>query len=211
VRLGGIVAVKEQDGISMTHAPADPTLLWRLYMAWRPTDGQIDGILRARQLRRWLERAGLEEVEQRTVMIERWAPLRPVEREFMASSYAAGAAVAPTLDLPEADQAFWRAQRDPASAGANQARFATAESESVRRAKKRGPKAALRDPVPVPLACAAAAGWGDNSHVALARSFASRYVYSMTTRWRRAWLIFSPPPSRTTTESSIRMPNRPGM
>lgn len=117
VRPGGVVAVKEQDGVGITHAPQDPALLWRMFEALRPAAMQIRGVLRARQLRRWLERAGLEAVEQRTVMIERWAPLLPAEREFIGSFYAALAEAAVALNIPELDKEFWRAQRDAASPG----------------------------------------------------------------------------------------------
>lgn len=50
-------------------------------------------------------------------MIERWAPLRPVERQFYAESLAYHARVALALDLPPSAQDWWALQRDPAGPG----------------------------------------------------------------------------------------------
>ncbi len=118
VRSGGIVAVKDVDVALARLYPADPFLFPHLCEASlraNPHDDQSRGSLRGRELRRWLERSGLREVRQRTVMIERWAPLRPAERQFFADwlSYLAG--LAEERGAPEEDLATWRVLRDPDS------------------------------------------------------------------------------------------------
>src|SRR3954451_458623 len=85
VRPGGLVAVKDVDMQLVRLHPADPFLVAHLSeVSLRDTrlGPESRGSLRGRELRRWLERAGLEQVWQRTTMIERWAPLRPVERQL---------------------------------------------------------------------------------------------------------------------------------
>jgi hypothetical protein len=78
---------------------------------------QSRGSLRGRELRRWLERSGLTEVRQWTALIERWAPLRPVERQFFGEWLAYLAGLAEERGVPETDLATWRAVRDPAASG----------------------------------------------------------------------------------------------
>ncbi len=68
----------------------------------------------AAALRRWLERAGLEDVRQQLFPEEIWAPLPPAVREVRGTFLRCIASLTRHLDLPEADQAFWRAQADPA-------------------------------------------------------------------------------------------------
>src|SRR5690349_16594688 len=75
----------------------------------------VPGCQRGRGLRHWFAGAGLVEVWQRTTLIERWAPLRPVERPFIGDALAFDAGLAEDLALPPGARAFWRAQRDPAS------------------------------------------------------------------------------------------------
>ena len=53
------------------------------------------------------------EVRQRTVMIERWAPLRPAERRFFGDWLAYLAGLAEALELPPEDLEQWRRLRDP--------------------------------------------------------------------------------------------------
>ena len=116
VRPGGIVAVKDVDVALARLYPADPFLFPHLSEASllaNPDDGHSRGSVRGRELRRWLEHSGLLEVRQRTVMIERWAPLRPAERRFFADwlSYLAG--LAEERGVPEADLATWRSLAAP--------------------------------------------------------------------------------------------------
>lgn len=108
-RPGGLVASKEIDLGLLLFFPLDPHLFPRLVAAlgW-------PHLLRARGQRRWLERAGLVEVRQRTTLIERWAPLTPAERAFLAEAIGGFAAVGSRReDLPERDRETWRALSDP--------------------------------------------------------------------------------------------------
>jgi arsenite methyltransferase len=112
VRPGGIVAIKDADVTRANFAPGDPTRLWRLFAAARETNVQIRGTLRAPELRRWLEQAGLVDVWQRTTLIERWAPLRAVEREYLGVFFGWYAQLAAKASVPQEDLAYWRQMRD---------------------------------------------------------------------------------------------------
>ncbi len=114
-RPGGTVAVKDVDVQMARFYPADSLLVVRLseVSLLDRTDAQARGSVRGRELRRWLERAGLEGVWQRTTLIERWAPLKPAEREFFGSWMAYLARIAEERRVPEEDLAAWRALRDP--------------------------------------------------------------------------------------------------
>ena len=117
-RPGGIVAVKDVDVALARLYPADPFLFPHLCEASlraNPDDAQSRGSVRGRELRRWLERSGLVDVRQRTVMIERWAPLRPVERRFFADWLSHLSGLAEQRGVPEGDLATWRVLRDPDS------------------------------------------------------------------------------------------------
>ena len=118
VRPGGIVAVKDVDVALARLYPAGPFLFPHLCEASLradPDDAQSRGSLRGRELRRWLERSGILEVRQRTFMVERWAPLRPAERQFFAEWLSQLAAMAEERGVPEGDLATWHALRDPDS------------------------------------------------------------------------------------------------
>ena len=118
VRPGGIVGVKDVDVALARLYPADPFLIPHLCEASLradPDDGHARGSLRGRELRRWLERSGLREVRQRTVMIERWAPLRPVERRFFGDWLSHLAGLAEERGVPEGDLAAWRSLSAPGS------------------------------------------------------------------------------------------------
>jgi ubiquinone/menaquinone biosynthesis C-methylase UbiE len=70
VRPGGVVAILDPEFAHRMLAPADPVLLWHSYMRAEPIVAQAHGGLRARTLRRWLERAGFVNVRQRTTLTE---------------------------------------------------------------------------------------------------------------------------------------------
>ena len=115
VRSGGLVAVKESDALMHFYYPMDPAIGWRMLDAQlRAGDVQARGVVRAVVLRRWLERAGRQEVGQQLFPEEQWAPLSPAERAGVAGMFQLFARQAERSDLPEADRAFWRAQADPA-------------------------------------------------------------------------------------------------
>jgi ubiquinone/menaquinone biosynthesis C-methylase UbiE len=118
VRPGGLVAIKDVDTNLLRLYPADPLLVFRLSESglrpeWMSAESR--GALRGRELRRWLERSGLTEVWQRTTLIERWAPLRTVERQFFGEWLAYLAGLAEERKVPEADLATWLSVRDPAA------------------------------------------------------------------------------------------------
>jgi arsenite methyltransferase len=111
VRPGGLVALKDMDVQLLRIHPADPHLPTRLSMATiaePSTSRQALGSLVGRQLGRRLEAAGLVDVAQRTWLIERWAPLRPVERDFFAQWFEYLADLAERLALPPSDREQWR-------------------------------------------------------------------------------------------------------
>ena len=112
VRPGGLVALKDFDATHTQHFPEDPGLLWRFCMARAEVSDMSRGVLRGRGFRRWLERAGLQNVRQETLLIERWAPLKPIEREFLTDLLYYWAEQAAEGGIPEEDQAFWRRFND---------------------------------------------------------------------------------------------------
>jgi len=116
VRPGGLVALKDVDMQLMRVYPAGPFLFSHLSeksVRGSTATAQSQGSLRGRELRRWLERAGMEKVWQRTLLIERWAPLQPVERQLFAEWFAYLAGVAEERGVPEEDLATWRRLADP--------------------------------------------------------------------------------------------------
>jgi hypothetical protein len=113
VRPGGLVAIKEFDAACHRMAPGDPLLMARMYDAAREVWDGARGSLRARDLHTWLTRAGLAEAWQRTTLVERRAPLRPIEQRFLADVSAGYAKRALELTLSAADMAFWRTMLDP--------------------------------------------------------------------------------------------------
>ncbi|MGI8564290.1 MAG: methyltransferase domain-containing protein [Candidatus Dormibacter sp.] len=117
VKPGGLVAVKDVDMLLMRVHPGDPFLLARLAQVCAESvtaSVQSRGSVRGRELRRWLEHAGLQSVWQKSELIERWAPLTDQERGFFAEWLAFLAAVASNQALPDADLEAWSRLRDPA-------------------------------------------------------------------------------------------------
>ncbi|HUG14876.1 MAG TPA: methyltransferase domain-containing protein, partial [Thermomicrobiales bacterium] len=119
IRPGGQLAVKDPEPGLQRFYPADAMASLHFLDAWRRQFGSermiFTGIFRTREYRRWLERAGFVDVRQRTFPIERWAPLTDIERQYFADTIAYIAAMAPELDLPAEEQAFWRTQLDRGS------------------------------------------------------------------------------------------------
>lgn len=115
VRPGGLVAIKDFDATLTQHFPGDPGLLWRFCMARAKVQEMSRGVLRGRGFRRFLERAGFVDVRQDTILIERWAPLRPIEREFLTDLLYYWAEQAAEGGIPDEDQQFWSRFKDPES------------------------------------------------------------------------------------------------
>jgi ubiquinone/menaquinone biosynthesis C-methylase UbiE len=88
VRPGGLVAVKELDASLIGVRPGDPVLFADFFRRAAAAPGYARQLLRARELYRWFERAGLTEVRQRTVLSEHFAPFTPEERAFYPASCA---------------------------------------------------------------------------------------------------------------------------
>jgi ubiquinone/menaquinone biosynthesis C-methylase UbiE len=133
VRPGGMVAIKEADAVIWNIAPGDPGRIWRFLCAARATEPQVHGLLRTPELRRWLQDAGLVEVWQQTTLSERWAPLRPPERQFHTDILAWAARLALRTPLPADDHAFWQMALDPESPEhpINQPDFYAYDAQSV--------------------------------------------------------------------------------
>jgi arsenite methyltransferase len=112
VRPGGLVAIKDGD-ISFWHfSPVDPELLFRSLSAIRPHFAQVHGSLRTAGLYRWLSRLGLSGVRQASTLVERFAPLSPVEQEFIGAMFTTMGMAVIVAGMPEADLAVWRALDD---------------------------------------------------------------------------------------------------
>jgi SAM-dependent methyltransferase len=116
VRPGGLVAIKEPDMGLMFFGPADPALLWHILDAGRETD-RVRGLVRGRELRMWLMRAGLVDIWQQVTVDDHRAPLQPAERQLFGTFLSYFGGMAETYGVPDADLAFWHTQRDPADAG----------------------------------------------------------------------------------------------
>lgn len=118
VRPGGLLAVKDVDMQLVRLFPASSFLVSHLCEAsllGSHITAHSAGSLRGRELRRWLERAGLVQVWQRTTLIERWAPLQPAQRDLWRGWLAYLAALALERGVPDADHPLWRRLRDPAA------------------------------------------------------------------------------------------------
>lgn len=116
VRPGGLVAIKDADPGLWLFSPGDPTLLLRTWVAASRVSPPLNGTLRARTMRHWLERLGLVDVWQRATSSEMYAPLTPVQRRYVGRHLMQLGALAERVGMPEDDLAFWRRQRDPDSA-----------------------------------------------------------------------------------------------
>ena len=111
VRPGGLVAVKDSDATSTRFTTRNPFLMPH-YLEASCRAGVLGGAggrgpVRTPEFRAGLARSGLSDVWARTWVIERYAPHRPVERQFFASFYRAFGEAAAGFDLPEEDQAEW--------------------------------------------------------------------------------------------------------
>ncbi|GAA2677380.1 MULTISPECIES: class I SAM-dependent methyltransferase [Actinosynnema] len=114
VRPGGLVAVKELDGTTVTARPGPQFLFSDLFRAAAPTSPYARNLLRSRDLYRHLAAAGLVDVRQRTLLSEHHAPLSPVERAFYGQACARLAAQAAELGL---DVEEWAGYSAGAEAG----------------------------------------------------------------------------------------------
>jgi hypothetical protein len=110
------LAVKDGDMTALQIFPIPPTMLWRLLDAWRQRgDQQIRGLLGSLGLADRLRKATFAHVTRRVTFIERMAPLRPAEAQFVAGLTEFFAALAPALFLLPADIEYWRDISSPQS------------------------------------------------------------------------------------------------
>lgn len=100
VRPGGIVAVKDLDASLITVRPAEPFLFTDFFRRAAEKPSYAGQFLRTRDLYRWLRRAGLRSVTQRTMLIEHFAPLPPAARWFYGLACSRVAEQAMTMGLP---------------------------------------------------------------------------------------------------------------
>jgi SAM-dependent methyltransferase len=113
VRPGGIVAIKEWDGTLCSLVPAPPLFLTHICEA---AVAQFPGamhVLRTPALAGWLRRAGLVQVRQHRVLLERSAPLGRSERKRWGDWLAQCASIVPQIDVPAADRRLWEQLADP--------------------------------------------------------------------------------------------------
>ena len=113
LRPGGMFALKEANVAVWHIGPDESGRMWRALEATRVIDRQVHGMLRTPALRRWLEAAGYEEVWQRTLISQCWAPLRAVERQLHADIYRWFGHLAAGAVLSDEDRAYWREMEDP--------------------------------------------------------------------------------------------------
>lgn len=106
---GGVLAVKDGDITALQIFPIPPTVLWRLLDAWtRRGDQQIRGLLGSLSLADRLRKAGFTRVTRTVTFMERVAPLKAEEAQFVSGLMEFFAALAPALDLLPADIEYWR-------------------------------------------------------------------------------------------------------
>lgn len=113
---GGVLAIKDGDITALQVFPIPPWRLWRLLDAWaRRGERQAFGLLESLKLRRFVEAAGFLDVDQRVTFIERGAPLRHADAQFIAGLIEFLSGLARKLDLSKSDADFWRDTSDPRS------------------------------------------------------------------------------------------------
>lgn len=117
-RPGGLVIVKDADPMHFILQPAPYGFIQHHFEAGyrRPVWTPARGAIRIWDLKRFIERAGLKFQWQRSSLIERRAPLRPVERAYLGNylSTHAGLALENNISqLSDEDIELWRALRDP--------------------------------------------------------------------------------------------------
>jgi len=109
---GGLVANKEIEAGLMLLAPAPPFIFPHYWERRGASSPPGRALVRSRALRRSQWQVGLVEAWQRTTLIERWAPVSTVEREYLGGTLAYFARVAEESEVPEEDLPTWRRLRD---------------------------------------------------------------------------------------------------
>lgn len=120
-RPGATIAVKDVDMSALRIVPGGAFLGSHLAEACAmtpPVSSESIGSIRGRELRGWLQRAGLEETGQRTYPIEYLGPLDGAALRLWAAWLPYLARLAREKGVPEADLATWSAVADPEGAAA---------------------------------------------------------------------------------------------
>jgi SAM-dependent methyltransferase len=107
---GGTLAIKEFDSSIMRIEPTGGDFLGRLWQARREKSA-ASGVLGpwcGTSIPSRLRRAGLTDIARKGWLVERWAPLEPPTRRFVAALLARWSSLAPRHDLPAADLQFWK-------------------------------------------------------------------------------------------------------
>jgi arsenite methyltransferase len=107
-RRGGHVIVKEADVTCLQLAHIEPDVIWRFLDSASRSNPQIAGVVRTIQLPAWFRKAGFVNVRWKTFLIERSAPLKPVEKIALGDLTEFFAKSALQSDLPEYDLSQWR-------------------------------------------------------------------------------------------------------
>lgn len=122
VRPGGLVIIKDADLAHFVLRPADEAFLWHHFEAAlaKPYWNAGKGAFRAWNLRRHFEQAGLTYLWQRSSLIERRGPLRPIERAYLGEYLGTHAGIALDVhfdDLPAPDLELWQHLADAEAGG----------------------------------------------------------------------------------------------
>lgn len=108
VKPGGLVVAKEADGEMLRYLPVPMEYRTPFYAM----DSVIPGMYRARYLRYWFDEAGFDDVSAQTILMERWQPLRPVEREYIHGLISGGVKMTERLEMSDEAKAWWQQQLD---------------------------------------------------------------------------------------------------
>ncbi|MGE0059018.1 MAG: hypothetical protein AB7T32_13625 [Dehalococcoidia bacterium] len=84
----------------------------------RYRESPVDGFDPRAKLEAFLENAGFVDVEQHSLLIERWAPLDAAASRFWTDWLVYLAAVAEDSELPREDRSFWQSVATPEQATA---------------------------------------------------------------------------------------------
>lgn len=109
LRPGGTVALKDFDNSNVAFFPMDVSVMAR-YMSGRRAKSAATQTLGAGcgwSLASRLRRAGFADIRRRGWLVERWAPVAPVTREFVKTCLTLWANTAPDYGVPAADLAAW--------------------------------------------------------------------------------------------------------
>jgi ubiquinone/menaquinone biosynthesis C-methylase UbiE len=112
----GVVAIKDGDISALQIFPISPLQIWRLLDAWaRKGDRQVFGLLESVRLREFVKAAGFLDATRRVTFVERTAPLRSLDAEFIGELLQFLLGLAETLDLAPYDLDYWRTAANPRS------------------------------------------------------------------------------------------------